>query len=167
MASIIKVDTIQTAAGGTPTAGDLGLNTTGSVLQVVQGTRASDTTIQSGAYTSTGLSVNITPTYADSKILVTLSLVVDARSNAKQVNIAVFRDSTNLTLNPSHSRQRGSTIYSESSRIIAPVSFSVLDEPNTTSQITYEVRGFENSSTQFIAPAQTAGGYIQAIEIAG
>jgi len=26
MASIIKVDTIQTAAGGTPTAADLGLN---------------------------------------------------------------------------------------------------------------------------------------------
>jgi hypothetical protein len=26
MASIIKVDTIQTAAGGTPTAGGLGLN---------------------------------------------------------------------------------------------------------------------------------------------
>ena len=30
MASIIKVDTIQTAAGGTPTAGDLGI--TGGVI---------------------------------------------------------------------------------------------------------------------------------------
>ena len=33
MTSIIKVDQIQTAAGGVPTAGDLGLNVTGSVLQ--------------------------------------------------------------------------------------------------------------------------------------
>jgi hypothetical protein len=35
MASILKVDTIQTAAGGTPTAADLGLNVSGGVLQVV------------------------------------------------------------------------------------------------------------------------------------
>jgi len=32
MSSIIKVDTIQTAAGGTPTAADLGLNTTGTIV---------------------------------------------------------------------------------------------------------------------------------------
>jgi len=36
MTSIIKVDQIQNAAGGVPTAGDLGINTTGTVLQVVQ-----------------------------------------------------------------------------------------------------------------------------------
>ena len=34
MTSIIKVDTIQTTAGTAPTAGDLGINTTGTVLQV-------------------------------------------------------------------------------------------------------------------------------------
>jgi hypothetical protein len=34
MSSILKVDQIQTAAGGTPTAADLGLNVSGSVLQV-------------------------------------------------------------------------------------------------------------------------------------
>lgn len=33
MTSILKVDTLQTAAGGVPTVGDLGINTTGSVLQ--------------------------------------------------------------------------------------------------------------------------------------
>ena len=34
MSSIIKVDQIQLANGSTPTAADLGINTTGSVLQV-------------------------------------------------------------------------------------------------------------------------------------
>ena len=36
MTSIIKVDQIQTASGVTPTADDLGINTAGTVLQVVQ-----------------------------------------------------------------------------------------------------------------------------------
>ena len=36
MTSIIKVDQIQTAAGAVPTAADLGINVTGSVVQVVQ-----------------------------------------------------------------------------------------------------------------------------------
>lgn len=36
MTSIIKVDTLQKANGATPTAADLGINTTGTVLQVVQ-----------------------------------------------------------------------------------------------------------------------------------
>ena len=34
MTSILKVSTIQNTAGGAPTAADLGLNITGSVLQV-------------------------------------------------------------------------------------------------------------------------------------
>ena len=37
MTSILKVDTLQTAAGGVPTAGDLGINTTGTVLEQVSG----------------------------------------------------------------------------------------------------------------------------------
>ena len=36
MTGILKVDQIQLANGNTPTASDLGLNTTGSVLQVKQ-----------------------------------------------------------------------------------------------------------------------------------
>jgi len=37
MTSILKVDTLQTAAGGVPTAGDLGLNTDGTILEHLEG----------------------------------------------------------------------------------------------------------------------------------
>jgi hypothetical protein len=37
MTSIIKVDQIQNAAGGVPTASDLGINTTGTVLEHIEG----------------------------------------------------------------------------------------------------------------------------------
>jgi len=52
MTSIIKVDQIQTAAGGTPTAGDLGLSVTGSVIATHEFTSptTSDTAISSGTF---------------------------------------------------------------------------------------------------------------------
>ena len=49
MSSIIKVDTIQTAAGGTPTAGDLGLNVAGSVLAVTE-YKPSSVTVNTSSY---------------------------------------------------------------------------------------------------------------------
>lgn len=71
MASIIKVDQIQTAAGGTPTAADLGLNTSGSVLQVAvvkSNTSTSSSTAQS--YLDIGLSIDFTPKSSSSLILI-------------------------------------------------------------------------------------------------
>ena len=51
MSSILKVDTIQTTAGAVPTASDLGINTTGTVLQVANTAVATGTTV----YTSNDL----------------------------------------------------------------------------------------------------------------
>ena len=75
MSSIIKVDTIQTAAGGVPTAGDLGLNITGSVLQTVAGrsTTALDTTSTS---MQTVASANITPSTTSNAILINVNALV-------------------------------------------------------------------------------------------
>ena len=47
MSSILKVDQIQLANGNTPTAGDLGLNVSGSVVQVVQMHTATTWTVNS------------------------------------------------------------------------------------------------------------------------
>ena len=69
MTSIIKVDTLQKANGATPTAADLGINTTGTVLQVVQATHSSQISSSTGsAFNIT--TVDITPRSATSKFLV-------------------------------------------------------------------------------------------------
>ena len=47
MTSIIKVDTLQKANGATPTAADLGINTTGTVLQVVNSYNTSQLEVSS------------------------------------------------------------------------------------------------------------------------
>lgn len=79
MTSILKVNQIQNTTGSAPTAGDLGLNVTGSVLQVVHNTQtgssASSTTL---SYADTGLSVSITPSSTSSKILVFVNTNVAA-----------------------------------------------------------------------------------------
>ena len=85
MTSIIKVDQIQNAAGGVPTAGDLGLNTTGSVLQVVQTYNGNSSHIaaSSTGLVASGIQASITPKQAGSLILVSFSIsMVHTQSSA-------------------------------------------------------------------------------------
>lgn len=93
MASIIKVDTIQTAAGGTPTAADLGLNTTGSVLQVVSYTF--DTTVSA---TNADVHTHITekaftPLNATSNILILMSAGGVVNGGSGRMALRLYRDS--------------------------------------------------------------------------
>lgn len=76
MTSILKVDTIQTAAGGVPTAADLGLNIGGSVVQFASALKENPHTTTSSAWSDVGSwSINFTPKYADSTIRVTASYI--------------------------------------------------------------------------------------------
>ena len=136
MTSIIKVDTIQTSAGGTPTASSLGIGGVGKIGQVLTTHVFSYVTTTSTTFTPhTNVSVNITPTSASSKILVLLNTDVDAENTGYTGYYTIYRDSTNLNINPLN---RGfSATFSNSGRVITPVHISVLDSPATTSQITY------------------------------
>lgn len=138
MASIIKVDTIQTAAGGTPTAADLGINTTGTVLQVVQTSveTANLLATSSTSFVDTTLGVNITPSSTSSKILIAVnSGMVDTRGAGRQIALTIYRDSTNLG-NSSRGMMMG---YGDGIRAQMPISVSYLDSPSTTSQIEYSL----------------------------
>jgi len=136
MSSIIKVDQIQLADGSTPTAGDLGLNVTGGVLQVVQGTTITQVNSSSTSFSDTGLSASITPSSTSSKILVTMSAVVGTNCNGSPntVLLRVLRDSTVIT-------NQDYLGYAEDLRgIQCGASISKLDSPSTTSAITYKVQ---------------------------
>jgi len=149
MTSILKVDNIQKANGSTPTAGDLGINTTGSVLDVYQ-----DTSItQSGAnnttsYNSTGLFLTITPKSSSSKFLLSFN-------GAVHNNLANGWVVANIVLNPTSSTDintvmTGGTLMTDQDKGMAHVVFgvanyramlsgSILHAPNTTSPVTYNV----------------------------
>ena len=71
MTSIIKVDQIQTAAGGVPTAGDLGLNTSGNVVAVYNSisTLQNQTISTAGLVNIAGLSITMTPKNANNLLV--------------------------------------------------------------------------------------------------
>ena len=68
--SEIRVDAIKTRAGAVPTANDLGLNVTGTVLQVVSAEDDTGSTTTSTSFQSTSVTASITPSSTSSKILI-------------------------------------------------------------------------------------------------
>jgi len=140
MTSILKVDNIQKANGSVPKASDLGLNTTGNVLQVVQGTKITSHAITNTSYSSSGLTVNITPTSSSSKVLVTCNWWAGYPSQNYGMTLTLYRDSTNLDLS---SPRTGFTHIGNSTGGFQrtyqglDMSCQFLDSPNTTSETTY------------------------------
>ena len=142
MTSILKVSTIQTTAGSVPTAADLGLNVTGSVLQVKQAvTDATWSTTSSTLTDVTGMSVSITPSATSSKILV----IVDAHIGY-DVYAGVFhllRDTTKIYAGAGGLTRCGlfTNYYgSDVQYALLPLTANYLDSPATTSAITYKVQ---------------------------
>ena len=160
MSSIIKVDTIQTAAGGTPTAADLGLNVTGGVLQVVQTplTAFSSYSVASQGKSSNVISASITPTSTSSKILISCHLYIDTTTVPSGTFLNV--DGTDIFIaDASGIRRRATTVtYHDASRLdtIECTSFQYLHSPSSTSSLTYGVKvGHGSSVTQTVSVNRT------------
>ena len=173
MASIIKVDTIQTAAGGTPTAADLGINTTGTVLQVVSETYQTETNNTSNTWTDM-LTASITPSSTSSDILVIGQvggvLVYGGSGNDRYGGIRLLRDSTAISSQVTRGgRNSGST---GADMGLTSAAIAELDSPSTTSSTTYKIqtRQFNGQGTIRVCDATSLGtGKISLtlIEIAG
>ena len=126
---------------------------TGSVLQVVQ-TDKTDTASITSASTNTfvdlpGMSVVITPSSASSKILVLFTVSIG--SSVGTVHINLVRDATNIAVGGSSGSRLSSTIAyrpaaSPYTLETAPLSYTFLDSPNSTSAITYKLQGTLGSS---------------------
>jgi hypothetical protein len=99
MSSIIKVDQIQLADGSTPTAGDLGLNVSGSLVNVQRNHFASYVaTTTTGSWVS-AFEVTYTPQAVGNKLLVTCDglLDVDAGSSYTLGYAALYEGSASNT----------------------------------------------------------------------
>lgn len=166
MSSILKVDQIQLSNGNTPTAGDLGLNTTGSVLQVVNGTTQTQEQHTDTAWSDTGLQATITPTSTSSKILVMVnqscySVRYGGAIRVLKGSSAIFQPGANYSFYLDPGNNSNWRNYQ---------SFNYLDSPSTTSAITYKTQGLSNSSLGGSFRTQQGGyfrSFITLMEIAG
>tara|TARA_R100000664_G_scaffold33221_1_gene49812 strand:+ start:573 stop:1055 length:483 start_codon:yes stop_codon:yes gene_type:complete len=136
----------------------------GKVLQVVQDTSVAQQSTTSTSYVAvSGLTVNITPSAASSKVLVLVSGTLYKPSGAYGL-VTVYRDSTDIS--DSSGTYRGfATQYSSSSNAMSPTSISFLDTPNTTSQITYQLYFRASGGTSYWGEPSGTQSNIQAIEI--
>ena len=98
MTSIIKVDTLQKANGATPTAADLGINTTGTLINYSSTQSKNNISTTSTSWSSTGLSLTYTPLYSNSKLVITLE---GGRywcgTNTVQLNLDLYKNGTSMT----------------------------------------------------------------------
>jgi len=162
MSSIIKVDQIQLANGSTPTAGDLGLNITGAVLQIVsQNLTTGYISTTSSTPVSTGHSATITPSSASSKILVIVSCSGFNTSAGRSYKLRLERNGTQI---------QGHNLGDSSTGTLAMSNSIVhLDSPATTNAVTYEMfYDTDGDGTAYYNYNNAFGGdTITLVEIAG
>lgn len=134
---------------------------TGCVLQVVQGTYATNTFNSTGSLADSGLTATITPQFASSKILVLVNQAgVVAQSATNGVTVTLLRNSTPIL---EFAKYLGYIIAD----IITNASSSYLDSPATTSATTYKTQFSRSSgSGQVIVQANGAVSTIILMEIA-
>ena len=127
------------------------LPSSGKVLQVVQATYSTATTVAVATYTDTGLSLAITPTSATSKILVIVNQTAYySRDNTDQGHmLKIFRGATEIFTTGTGN---GSAAYnyvlgttSIETRAVTPMTY--LDSPATTSATTYKTQGRPHYTT--------------------
>jgi len=116
----------------------------GSVLQVVNGTTSTDTTIASTTFTDTTLTATITPKFATSKILILISQQYNVnRTNVENgQGIQIVRNGSSIFA--PDSSYGGGYIFAggTTSIVIAAREFlQYLDSPASTSALTYKTQG--------------------------
>jgi hypothetical protein len=132
---------VLTVAGGVPSwATPAGGG--GKVLQVVQGSSTTATTIASTTFTDTTLSATITPTSATSKILVLVNQQLRySKNNVDQgIGVKLLRGATDIF------STSGDLLYMASGGATQVISHTILplcylDSPATTSATTYKTQG--------------------------
>tara|TARA_Y100001963_G_scaffold153154_1_gene239376 strand:+ start:490 stop:1011 length:522 start_codon:yes stop_codon:yes gene_type:complete len=153
----------------------------GGIIQVKQGSLTSKFNTSSATMVDCGLSVTITPTRSDSKVLVQVSLGSLANNQAlKRAFMNIVRGSTNVITGDAATGDEVTaalcTRSADSDHAQVPVSFMALDSPATTSAITYKVqlsRGgdsgtvYLNGSAGADAYAGNAASTIIVMEVSG
>tara|TARA_Y100000114_G_scaffold36599_1_gene32111 strand:+ start:103 stop:654 length:552 start_codon:yes stop_codon:yes gene_type:complete len=133
----------------------------GKLLQVQSANLGTSIQITSTSYVTTGVTVNITPTSASSKILIATSFPIYKSGSNAAVDVTLYRDSTNLG--------DGTYGFGQFANLggaggICGVNLQFSDSPNTTSQVTYTVYGKINSGHNFYVMSNNVAANITAKE---
>ena len=128
MSSELRVDKI-IPTSGVPASGG------GGIIQIVQNTHNTESSTSSSSYVASGLTLNITPKFSTSKVLVCFNLPLQSGGHNLRAAVGLHRGGSQIYL-----AQRESLFNNSSSNSSETVSGMFLDSPATTSAVTYDVR---------------------------
>ncbi len=124
------------------------------LTQAVMGKKETSANTTSTSYVTTGLEVTITPAATNSKILINCSWNTGFNNNDHATIYTLYRDSTNLSTATTESFGSYSFSGGDSNSTInyatRTASLLYLDEPNTTSAVTYKLM-FKTSNASYNA----------------
>jgi hypothetical protein len=127
MALILSGDT------GVPASG----MPTGSVIQVVNGTTATQTATTTNTLIDTGLTATITPLFSNSKILVMVDQSSVGKANAdERVRIVLLRNGTTIATLTELAAYNAASQNND----VGSVTISYFDSPATTSALVYKTQ---------------------------
>ena len=146
---------VVTATSYSGSGGNLTGITTGKILQVQSVVKTGQFSSTSTSFTDiTGLSVNITPTSSSNKILVLAQIAVSGedagtgimldRSGTEPLKADADGSRQVFTMIGTYAGSGGEVQYGNGANHI-----SFLDSPNTTSQLTYKLKGKTRSANTF------------------
>lgn len=146
--SKIFVNEIATTGGNDLTMPSGLVMPAGHVIQTVSLASTTITRLQtaSSSYVATGLSNSITPKFATSKINARAFMTGNTNQpngNVEGFRMTFFRDIAGGGFSDIRSTSSGfgiGSLYSTYSRTHAPMLLEIMDAPNTTSQVTYNIR---------------------------
>ena len=125
--------TLPTTSGTVLTNGTNSNFPSGSILQVVQGTYATQGSTTSTSYVTTNLTASITPSSSSNKVLVTVSLNGVQSPTSNYFWSTLYRNATDLA--PTANGFGWS--YGSANITGGNLTFSYLDSPSTTSSTSY------------------------------
>jgi len=106
---------------------------TGSVLQVVAGTYATQTSTTSTSYVTTGITASITPTSSSSKVYVVISFCASTNAGGLSAYFTLYKGASEIT-SPQAMRYETPSGGGSTGTVI-----SYVDSPATTSSTSYTV----------------------------
>lgn len=106
----------------------------GTLLQVVQGTYSTQTSMTGSTPTATGITAAITPTSSTNKILITVYIPVYNASPGANANYKIYRNGSYIA-----DLAYYQTSDTGSNPLITPYSATYYDSPATTSATTYAI----------------------------
>ena len=120
----------------------------GKVLQVLQATYSTETSIATTTYTDTGLSLSITPSSATSKILIFTNQQCYFTGTTRGISSRILRGATEIyKQDPSDYL---AWFKSDDGELSFQNQMQYLDSPATTSATTYKTQGASRSSNNSI-----------------